>query len=115
MKDQQTIKKIGENISICRKNSGLTQQELAGKIGINQPVLASYETGRRSIPVSLLSPISEILEVTVEDILGTEAPKIKKAGPASKLEKQIEKVKKLPRSNQKFVSTFLEQVISTSH
>ncbi|MFN0130192.1 MAG: hypothetical protein ACKV19_26305 [Verrucomicrobiales bacterium] len=41
-------------------------------LDIGQPVLASYEIGRRRFPVSALGPIAKALKVPVEHLLGEE-------------------------------------------
>ena len=113
MKDINTSEIIGKNIALHRKALGLTQERLAERIGIIQPTLASYEVGRRTVPVSLIPSLARALDTTAEEILGISSPKGKRKGPLSKLDMQIEQIKFLPRSNQKFVSTFLDQVLAS--
>jgi transcriptional regulator with XRE-family HTH domain len=115
LRDIEQVKLIGRNIATFRKKQGLTQQQLAEQMGLRQPVLASYEVGRRSIPVVLVPCVARILNVSTEDILGLRPySKNKKPGPQSKLEKQIECVQQLPRSAQRYVSVFLDQVLANA-
>ena len=57
---------LGSRIAHARKDADLTQVQLADRIGIEQPQLASYEIGRRRVPVSLLPRLARALSVTIE-------------------------------------------------
>lgn len=53
--DERTFfQTLGARIAQARKDAGLTQVQLAERPGIPQPQLASYEVGRRRVPVSRL-------------------------------------------------------------
>ncbi len=92
---------------------GFTQTQVAEQLGISQQTLAHYEVGRLRIAVSTLVPLAEILHSSVDELLhGKEAAKgSNKRGPASKLQQQIEQVRKLPRAKQQFVMEMLDTVI----
>lgn len=51
-----------------RISKGLSQYELAKKLGISQQRLSNYEKGKRKLPVELAIKICRILNVTLEDI-----------------------------------------------
>ena len=107
-------KKIGFRLASFRQASGKTQCQLAELLDITQPTLASYETGRRTLPLELLVPVAQLLEISINQILQETPEEFKKPGPLSQLEKQVLKVKDLPKSEQKYVSLFLDQVISSA-
>jgi transcriptional regulator with XRE-family HTH domain len=103
---------LGGRIAALRKEAGLTQTQLGEALGISQQHMASFEAGRRRVPVSALSLLGRALGVTVEDLLGdTAAPAAKRRGPAPKLQRQLERVSRLPRAQQRFVSDFLDTVL----
>ena len=62
-------KKTGDFISTVRKELGYSQKELAEKLNITDKAVSKWETGRSAPDVSMLLPISEILEVSVTEIL----------------------------------------------
>lgn len=101
---------FGARIAELRKERGLTQVQLAERLDVAQQQLASYETGRRRVPVSLLAVLADALSVSVEELLGTE-PKAKKRGPAPKLERHLERISQLPRARQRFVLQVLDSVL----
>jgi hypothetical protein len=73
-------------------------------------MLASYEVGRRRVPVSLLPRLARVLAVSVEQLVGDEAGP-RKPGPASKLLQQMERIQRLPRTQQRFVMQMLDTVL----
>ena len=60
----------GENpIRVWRKHRGLTQQELAERIGISKPYLSQIETGKRKGTTDVLSSIAKALDLSLDDIV----------------------------------------------
>ncbi len=103
---------LGGRIAALRKEAGLTQTQLGEAIGISQQHMASFEAGRRRVPVSALSVLAGALGAAIEDLLGdATAPAAKRRGPAPKLQRQLERVSRLPRAQQRFVSEFLDTVL----
>lgn len=101
---------LGVRIAELRKAQNITQVQVAEELGITQQTFNSYEVGRRRIPVSALPMLARLLGVTMDELLGE--PKTKnRPGPAPKLQQQIERVSRLPRAKQKFVSEMLEALI----
>ena len=64
--------KIGKFIAKQRKLKNLTQEELAEKLGITKNAVSKWERGLCLMDMSLLKPLSEILEVNVNEILAGE-------------------------------------------
>jgi len=104
------FKQLGARIAELRKNNGLTQIQLADLLGIAQQVVASYEIGRRRVPVSMLPTLAHVLAVTVETLIGEEAKPVKR-GPSPKLQQQLERIGRLPKTKQRFVIEMLDTVL----
>ena len=47
----------------CREKAGLSQKDLAEKVGLKQQRYNHYERGRRELPVSIAKKISDVLEI----------------------------------------------------
>ncbi len=62
-------KKIGKFIAQKRKELNLNQKELAEKLNITDKAVSKWETGRSTPDVSLLIPLSNILGVSVTELL----------------------------------------------
>lgn len=61
--------KLGNLIQRKRKEKNLTQQELANKLGITDKAVSKWERGISCPDISLLLPISEILDITITELL----------------------------------------------
>jgi len=108
--EKQFFRELGARIAALRKEHGLTQTQLADELDLTQQMVASYEVGRRRVPVSLLPAIAEALAVSLEQLIGKKEVPAKR-GPAPKLQQQIERIQKLPRAKQRFVMEMLDTVI----
>lgn len=63
---------FGERISLYRRNSNLTQEELAARLGVTSQAVSKWER-RQSYPdVSMLPEICRILQVSADVLLGIE-------------------------------------------
>jgi transcriptional regulator with XRE-family HTH domain len=104
---------VGTRIARLRKEADLTQVQLAEALGIPQPQLASYEVGRRRVPVSLLPGLARALAVPIEELLGEEGTQSasSRRGPVSRVQQQMERIQLLPRSKQRFVMEMIDTVL----
>lgn len=64
--------KIGSFIRSIRMEKGLTQEQLAEKLGVSQKSVSRWETGKTMPDYSLLPVICEVLEINVAELLGAE-------------------------------------------
>jgi transcriptional regulator with XRE-family HTH domain len=101
------FKALGARIAALRKDSGITQVQLAQTMGVSQQTVASWEVGRRGVPVSNLPLLARTLGVSVETLIGEKAAAAKR-GPAPKMQQQIERLSRLPQAKQRVVMEMLE-------
>ena len=66
--------KIGQMIYTLRKEQGMTQRELAERLHVGAKTISKWERGQGCPDVSLLQGVSEVLQVTVEQLLAGELP-----------------------------------------
>jgi transcriptional regulator with XRE-family HTH domain len=71
--------RFGEQVRAARKKAGLSQAQLAERIGRSQRYVSFIETGGRSLPIETMSMIMRELGFTVEVEI-----KIRPIRPASK-------------------------------
>lgn len=60
----------GEQITYLREQKGLTQEELASKLGISRSALSHYEKNRREPEFQVLSDIADLFEVSLDFLFG---------------------------------------------
>lgn len=61
--------KIGKFIAQCRKNMGLTQMQLAERLGVTDRAVSKWENGRAMPDSSIMLELCEQLKITVNDLL----------------------------------------------
>ncbi len=64
----QVMKSFGENLKYERKIAGLTQQQLADKMGIKQQQLSRWERDEIEPAVSSIVAIAKALDVSYDDL-----------------------------------------------
>lgn len=60
---------LGASIKAIRKSKGVSQVELAEKIGVTQSMLCQIERGTKTLSVPLSVDIAEALGCTINDIV----------------------------------------------
>jgi transcriptional regulator with XRE-family HTH domain len=68
-------KKVGNFISTLRKSLGLTQQEIAERLGVTNKAVSKWETGEGYPEITILPVLAEILGVTIDELLNGERSK----------------------------------------
>ena len=61
---------MGEKIRKYRLNKGITQDALAAELHVSSQAVSKWENGQNTPDISLLIPLSRLLEVSVNDLLG---------------------------------------------
>ena len=79
--------RIGRFIAELRKEKKLTQIDLANKLGITDRAISKWENGRGMPDLSLLTPLCEILDVSINELLS--GSRLDKKDYQEKLEKNI--------------------------
>lgn len=112
-KDERFFKELGSRIAELRKEQGLTQTQLAERLGIAQQTLAHYEVGRLRVAAPMLPGLAQLLGTTIEALIGQSAPRAaNKRGPAPRLQQQLERLSALPKPKQRAVMEVLESMLA---
>jgi transcriptional regulator with XRE-family HTH domain len=106
---------LGACIASMRRVHNITQVQLAETLGVSRQTVQAYEVGRRRIPVSALPVVARILAVSLDELFGEAKRSINKRGPASQLQRSIERISELPKTKQKFVIEMLETVLAQAN
>jgi len=113
MMDQETFfRNLGARIARLRKEQGWSQEELGKRVGLSQQMVAVYERGERPhLPLGRIIDLAETLGADLPELLFGKNGGPQKRGPSSKMERQIDQVRRLPKAKQRFVSELLENVL----
>lgn len=101
---------LGDRIRRFRIAKGLTQAELAAKIGVAQQTITYYEVRGVSPPPALLVAIADALDVSTDILLGRKKATGDGAAPASSVQRQkhLKKLDALPPHDQKAVFKIID-------
>ena len=113
--DRQFGKALGRRLATLRQEAGLTQHTVAAHLGIAQQTLAHYEVGRLRLPVVLVPPLAALFGVSTDTLLGVSdahaRTRTSKRGPTPKLQRQLERLRHLPKAKQQLVLAMLDGVL----
>jgi len=105
------FKQLGARIAEFRKSAAITQVQLAETLGVSQQTVASWEVGRRGVPISTLPALTRALSVNIEALIDETAPPSKR-GPAPQIQQRIERLTRLPKAKQRLVMEILDGVLA---
>lgn len=60
---------LGGNIAALRKARGMTQEQLAARVGVSAPAVSKWETGSSCPDIALLCPLARALDTDVDTLL----------------------------------------------
>ena len=91
---------IGERLARIRKERGLTQKELAERLGIAQPIVSNYERGELRLHGELLLQLTRVLAVSADELLGIEKPARSPTVRNRQLLRRLQEIDRLPKRDQ---------------
>src|SRR5574340_585565 len=96
---------IGERIARLRKERGLTQKQLAEKVGIIQVLVSDYEKGKLRLHAEMVVRFARALGVKTDEFLGlTENASEKSVVKADlKIIRRLSRIASLPPNEQKIM------------
>lgn len=69
---------IHENLKALRQSRGLTQEEVAGRLGVTRQTVSSYESGRTRPDLDTLKRLAEVYDTDIQAILYGRGPEEKR-------------------------------------
>ena len=110
---------IGQRVKKLRIEKGLTQTELAEKLGYRSKSSVAHIENGRDIPRSMVVALSDILDTTPAYLMGWEDPEDKKSAPAEddrskKIKEVMEKIGQLSDSDLVQIDDFISFIASKS-
>lgn len=65
---------FADNVRANRERLGLSQEELARRVGLTNSAVSQWESGRAKPRIGVMKALSEIFGMTVSELLGEDAP-----------------------------------------
>jgi transcriptional regulator with XRE-family HTH domain len=102
----------GQHLAALREAAGLTQQQLAAKLGVPQSNIAFWERWDKPPRGDVLPTLADALGVSVDALLGVAPPKPKRQPAKGKLQQVFESASKLPRRQQQKIAEVVEALVA---
>jgi len=94
---------FGENVASARKKMGISQDELAKKVGTIAVTIGRYERNEIKPSIDIAAKIAEALEVSLDYLVGQSDAVLEKT-----LVKKITAIQKLPDEDKKCVHKMID-------
>lgn len=105
---------VGTIIKVARIRKGLTQEELAEKVGVKKSAVAKWENGRVSeIKRSNLKNLAEALDLPPTQLLGEleENPTVENDGISENVMKLLEFAKQVPEDKAAMILQVMKSIV----
>jgi transcriptional regulator with XRE-family HTH domain len=103
---------FGAKLFAARQQMGFSQMQLAEKLGITQSTYAGWERRTTALKPEYISKIANVLNVSVDYLLGHENGGQRKGGPIGKARRVFEEVSRLPRHKQQRILGIVEDLLA---
>lgn len=101
---------LGERIAAARLEAGLSQQQLADKLGVTQRIVTYWEREAAGLRADQLAQLAEALGVSADFFLGRDQKK-RGTGPVGKAKAIFDRVSALPRDRQQKILGAVEDML----
>ncbi len=113
MPDKDNAATIGARLAQLRKERGITQGELAERLGVSQPMISDYERGELRLHGELILQISALLKVSADEILGLRDERKANATLKNRrLARRLQAIDQLPKRDQEALLRTIDAFLS---
>ena len=103
---------FGERLYSLRVELGISQAQLADKIGVTQQAYAGWERSTTALRPEDIAKIADALDVSADELLGRKPQTKRGTGPTGKTRRVFDSVSPLPRHQQKKVVETIETLLA---
>lgn len=107
-------KTIGSRLRQIRKQRGMTQVDLAEKVGIRQVLVSQYELGQVRVHSALLAAFAKALRTSADEILGLKKSRENGLIQDRRFLRRLEKIDRLPRRKKDALLTTIDAFLKDS-
>ena len=102
---------FGERLATARQQAGLTQEQLAERLGTTQRVVTHWEREGVALRADQIAALADLLGVTADYLVGRESVTKKNGGPVGRARRVFEAVAEMPRHQQKKIIDVVEAFV----
>ena len=106
---------FGERLHSLRERAGLSQQQLAEKLGLTQRAYAYWERSPVALRPEQLAQLAEILGVELDELVYGSRKARRRGGPTGRAKQTFEKLSELSRSQQQKILDVVEAFVAQNN
>jgi transcriptional regulator with XRE-family HTH domain len=116
MKDNNNkhVLTIGQRLAKYRKGRGLSQVELAEKVGVVRSIIADYERGKIRLNDKIIIKITSILHISADELIGISNNGKNHFIPSLRLMRRFKQIDKLPENKKKAIIKTIDDLIKAN-
>lgn len=103
---------FGDRLARIRKEKGISQVELARKVGLIQTLVSDYERGKLRLRADMIVRFAVALGVSADELLGLKSTKPAQDLPRLRLLRRAEQLQALTPNNRRVLLTMLEALLA---
>lgn len=103
---------LGARIAQARQHAGLSQNDLAQKLGVSRNAIAQWERSAVALKAEQLLALADKLGTSVDALVGRSEPPKRGTGPVGKARQVFERVSQLPRATQQRILANVEDALT---
>ena len=103
---------FGARLFELREKRGFTQSQVAETLGVTVRAYAFWERKTVALRADQIAQLSELLNVSADELVGRTPRKAKRNGPKGKLETLFEAASELPRRQQQRIAEVVEDILT---
>jgi transcriptional regulator with XRE-family HTH domain len=103
---------FGDRLTRLREEAGLSQTQLAEKLGVTQQAIAHWERRSSAVRSDTLGKLADALGIPVHELLDKSSAKRSSAAPVGRARQLFEAVGRLPRRQQEKVFDIIQPFVA---
>jgi transcriptional regulator with XRE-family HTH domain len=106
---------FGQRLHAARQAAGLSQAEIAARLGVKQAAYAAWERRRVALYPDQIQKLAHALKIPVKDLFERTPRSFMKCGPTGRARRALEALSELSRHRQSSALYFLEAFLRRHH
>lgn len=104
--------KFGQRLQAARSEVGLTQRELAERVGVTQRVIAYWERESVGLKADQLTALADALGTSIDSLIGRTTEAKRRGGPVGRARRLFDDINALPRGQRQQVLDMVETILA---
>jgi transcriptional regulator with XRE-family HTH domain len=109
---REGLEGLGARVTRLRKERGITQQELAQRLGVSQPIISKYESGELRLHGELIIKLTELLDVSADELLGLESREPARLPKDRRLVRRLHAIDRLSKRDREALSRTIDAFLA---